>query len=440
MEILYRDKDTSPAPTSAGELAERVERAIADGRIAAGERLPTIRRTAREFGLAPNTVASAYRRLMGRGLVVSRGRSGTFVLERPPLGVHRSPEVPAGSVDLATGGPDPRLLPDLRRYVGHQGPASSYDEPPMLAALEVAGRDWLARQGMEAGRLIATSGALDAIERILETHLRPGDAVAVERPGWSAVSDLVRALGLRLVPVDIDDHGIRPDALGAVLPTIDAIIVTPRAQNPLGAALDQERHLVIGELLDRRPDLLTIVDDHAGPIAGSALCALGVGRRRWTLVQSVAKALGPDLRLALVAGDDLTLDRVAGRFGLGPGWVSRILQRTVANLLADEDIHDLLRAAEGEYTRRRRALLEALAEAGTADATGRTGLNVWVPVPSEEAAVASAAAAGFVIRGGAAFGAERPSVRVTVSNLDTDDIPRLVAALGGAGLPRRRLV
>ncbi|HSJ28502.1 MAG TPA: aminotransferase class I/II-fold pyridoxal phosphate-dependent enzyme, partial [Acidimicrobiia bacterium] len=368
------------------------------------------------------------------------GRSGTFVLDSPPLGGHRSPPVPPGSVDLASGGPDPRLLPDLGRYLVHEGPSSSYDDPPMLDALETAGRAWLARQGTDAARLIATSGALDAIERVLAAHLRPGDAVAVERPGWSAVSDLVRALGLRPVEVDIDDRGVLPAALEAALPTIDAIVITPRAQNPVGAALDEERQGRLDELLGGRPDILTIVDDHAGLIAGSPLCPLGVGGRRWALVQSMAKTLGPDLRLALVTGDDLTLDRVSGRFGLGPGWVSRILQQTVASLLADDGVENLLLAAESEYTRRRQALVEALAEAGTVDATGRSGLNVWVPVHSEEAAVAAAATAGFVIRGGAAFGAVRPSVRITVSNLDTNDIPRLVSALGTTERPGRRLV
>jgi DNA-binding transcriptional MocR family regulator len=296
--LLYRDKDSTERPASAVELAESIESEIADGRLAGGDRLPPIRETADALSLAPNTVAAAYRRLADRGVVVSRGRAGTFVLDRPPIGVHRSPMVPVGSVDLASGGPDPSLLPDLGPYLVHPGPSSSYIDPPILPELVDAGSHWLEGQGYEASRLTITSGGLDAIERVLVAHLRPGDAVAVERPGWSAVTDLVSALGMRSVAVDIDDRGMRPADLAERLPAVDAVIVTPRAQNPTGAALDADRRDALLEVLREKPDLLVIEDDHAGPISGSSLHPLSPGRRRWAFIQSVAKALGPDLRLA----------------------------------------------------------------------------------------------------------------------------------------------
>ena len=438
--LLYRDKHSTDRPSSAIALAESIESEIAAGRLAGGERLPPIRDVAASLSLAPNTVAAAYRRLADRGVVVSRGRVGTFVLDRPPIGVHRAPMIPAGSVDLASGSPDPRLLPDLAGYVVHRGPSSSYIDPPMLPELVGAGTRWLARQGLEVPRLTLTSGGLDAIERVLVAHLRPGDAVAVERPGWSAVTDLVSALGLRSVRIGIDDRGMLPAELAAHLSAVDAVVVTPRAQNPTGAAFDAERRDELLEVLRGRPDLLVIEDDHAGPVAGTDLQALGPGRRRWAFVQSVAKALGPDLRLALVAGDDLTLDRVSGRFGLGPGWVSRILQGTVVAMMSDPTIDQRLAEAADEYTRRRRALRTAFAQAGVRSVTGRSGLNVWAQVGSEEGAVTAAADAGFVVRGGAAFASDQPAIRITVSNLSDDDVPRLVAAVTGTGAAGRRPV
>lgn len=426
---------------SAGiELLELIESEVAAGSLRGGDRLPSIRETAERVSLAPNTVAAVYRRLADRGVVVSRGRAGTFVLDRPPIGVHRSPAVPAGAVDLASGSPDPRLLPDLGPFVGHRGPSTSYIDPPVLPELVEAGTGWLGRQGLAVERLTVTSGALDAIERVLTAHLRPGDAVAVERPGWSAVTDLVGALGMRSIGVPIDDRGMLPDPLAARLPALDAVVVTPRAQNPFGAAIDSDRRAELADVLRARPELLVVEDDHAGSIAGSALHPLGPGRRRWAFVQSVAKALGPDLRLALVTGDDITVDRVAGRFGIGPGWVSRILQRAVATMMLDAGVESLLGEAAAGYAGRRHALVEALRQAGLREATGRSGLNVWAPVPSEEAAVAGAADAGYVIRGGTAFAGEAPAVRITVSNMAIEDIPRLVSAVVGRGDPGRRLV
>ncbi|MEX0757615.1 MAG: aminotransferase class I/II-fold pyridoxal phosphate-dependent enzyme, partial [Acidimicrobiia bacterium] len=385
-------------------------------------------------------VAAAYRRLAERGVVVSRGTRGTYVLERPPIGVQQSAIVPPGTTDLASGTPDPRLLPDLDVFVRHPGPSTSYIDPPLLPELAEAGREWLGAQGVAVRKLTVTSGALDAIERILASRLRPGDAVAVERPGWSAVTDLVAALGLRSVGVAIDEAGMIPVALADRLSGVEAVILTPRAQNPFGAAIDERRQLDLSEVLATRPDVLVIEDDHAGPIAGTPLYPLHAGRSRWAFVQSVAKALGPDLRLAFVTGDDLTLDRVSGRFGIGPGWVSRILQRAVASMVTDPGVNATLVQAVETYATRREALVDALRLAGFSGSTGRSGLNVWVPVPVEEAAVAGAARAGYWIRGGSEFDGEVPAVRITVSNLDLDAIPLLVGSLSSHGESARRLV
>lgn len=438
--LLYHDKDSTPPPGSASELVERIEADVAAGTLGMGERLPSIRELAESLALAPNTVAAAYRRLAERGVVVSRGSGGTYVHERPPIGIHHSPIVPPGTTDLASGTPDSRLLPDLASFVRHPGPSTSYIDPPVLPELVEAGIQWLGTQGLVVERLTVTSGALDAIERILASRLRPGDVVAVERPGWSAVTDLVAALGLRRIGVAIDEAGMIPAALEERLAGVEAVIVTPRAQNPLGAAIDEGRRRELSAVLATRPDVLVIEDDHAGPIAGMPLHPLHAGRDRWAFVQSVAKALGPDLRLAFVTGDNLTLDRVSGRFGIGPGWVSRILQRAVASMVTDPEVTATLARAAEEYDTRRAVLVDALQRAGFSGATGRSGLNVWVPVPVEEAAMAGAARAGYAIRGGSEFGGENPAVRITVSNLDLGAIPSLVGALSSHNETGRRLV
>lgn len=428
MTLLYHDKDSRLTLRTADDLAEDIEAKVASGRLAAGERLPPIRALAEGLDLAPNTIAAAYRRLADRGVVVGRGRAGTFVSDRPALVVHRSPQLPADTVDLASGSPDPRLLPDLDAFVRHEGPSSSYIDPVLVPELETAGARWLERQGLDADRLTLTSGALDGIERVLAARLRPGDAVAVESPGWSALFDLVSALGMDAVPVEIDERGMLSDDLARRIGGVQAVVITPRAQNPLGAALDERRRDELASVLASHPGVLLIEDDHAGPIAGTHLQVLGLGRERWAFVQSVAKALGPDLRLALVTGDDLTLDRVAGQFGVGPGWVSRILQGAVARMMGDASVLRSLDEAAATYAARRGALVEQLSAVGLR-ATGRSGLNVWVEVESEGAAVAAATAEGFAIRGGSAFGSPVPAVRITVSNLDLEDIERLAESV-----------
>lgn len=110
-------------------------------------------------------------------------------------------------------------------------------------------------------------------------------------------------------------------------------------------------------------------------------------------MRSVSKSLDPDLRLAVVAGDAATVAQVQARQSVGMGWVSHVLQELVADLLSERRTLALLRQAAEAYGPRRRALLAALARHGIL-AHGRSGLNVWVPVPGESEVVRALAAAG----------------------------------------------
>jgi DNA-binding transcriptional MocR family regulator len=304
---------------------------------------------------------------------------------------------------------------------------------PELAALACGA---LVADGVAAERVVVVSGALDGIERVLAARLSPGDLLAVEDPGWPGVLDLARALGLRLAPVAVDDHGMRPEALAAALHAgARGAIVTPRGHNPFGAALDAERAATLRALL---ADVFVVEDDHLGPVAGVPYHSAAGVSGRWAVVRSVSKWLGPDLRCAVLAGDELTLARVEGRLSLGPGWVSGILQRLTARLWADEDVAAVVHQAADVYTTRRTALVDALAAHGLA-AHGRSGLNVWVPVPDEDAAVRALLAHGVSVAAGAPFRLETgPAIRVTTATLRLEEAPPLAAALAAAVHPPRR--
>ena len=148
--------------------------------------------------------------------------------------------------------------------------------------------------------------------------------MVVEDPGHAVTFDLLAAMGFTAVPVPVDDLGIRPDPLAAALARgAGALIVTPRAQAATGAAWDAARAAEIGEVLRRYPATGVIEDDHAGPVAGVpgfSACAAAPARggpARWVTLRSVSKSLGPDLRLAVLAGDEATISRVAGLAGAG---------------------------------------------------------------------------------------------------------------------------
>jgi DNA-binding transcriptional MocR family regulator len=294
--------------------------------------------------------------------------------------------------------------------------------------LELAARQFEGDH-IPAEHLAVLGGALDAIERILQAHLRSGDRVAVEDPGYYEIFDLLGALGLVAEPVALDDFGFIPEDLERVLRTkVAACIFTPRAQNPTGAALDDRRARDLRSLLDKYPDVVVIEDDHAGPIAGvPAFTVCHRKKERWAVVRSVSKSLGPDLRLAILTGDATTVARVEGRQRLGAGWVSHVLQGLVEVLWSNPTTTEQLRTAADTYTMRRDALIAAFTHRGI-HAHGRSGLNVWVPVREEVEVVAHLAAAGWPVRAGERYRMKSaPGIRVTISTLQPTEATKLVS-------------
>lgn len=425
------DRFETPEVDNAAQLVAHIEKQIATGEMKPGYRLEPVRTLARAVGLSPNTVAVAYRRLGERGHVYSRGRLGTFVADRPALGSTKFEPLPAGLIDLANGNPDPALLPSIKaaatsalETLGSQ--PVLYGTPSVDEALgEVLGAELegelgsLLEAGIEPGRnLSVVGGALDGIERVLAAHVAPGDLVAVEDPGYHSVFDLLRAMNLRPVPVPVDARGVMVDRLaGALDRGARVLIVTPRAQNPTGSALDSTRAGEVSAVLEGYRSCVVIEDDHAGAIAGSDYHrSIPDGHPSWAVIRSVAKSLGPDLRVAALAGDDATVAKVIGRQSLGTGWVSHLLQRTAANLLADPATVDMLKIATRVYAERRQAMVQGLARHGI-ELRSESGLNVWLPVDDEAQVVAAMQQRGYAIGSGARFRLESQSaVRVSIAS------------------------
>jgi DNA-binding transcriptional MocR family regulator len=250
------------------------------------------------------------------------------------------------------------------------------------------------------------------------------------------VFDLLLALGLVPEPLPVDDLGILPDELEAALRgPLTALILTPRAQNPSGAAFDEIRAGELREVLAERPDVLVIEDDHAGPVAGApARTVCRDGPDRWAVIRSFSKTLGPDLRLALMAGDPVTISRVEGRQQLGAGWVSHVLQALVVTLWRDPGVQRLIARAAAAYAGRREALVAALAAHGV-PAHGRSGFNVWVPVADEQAALRRLLDAGWAGAAGERFRLRTgPALRLSIGRLRAEEAPAVAAALAAPAL------
>lgn len=455
LEQSYRSerREASITGSTAREIAASAEAAIREGLLESGDSLPTVRELARRLGTSPATINSAYRILRQRGLVVAEGRRGTRVAWRPPL---RTPLRPsptptashagaAGIRDLTIGLPDLALLPSLSSALARVDVESRLAigglDAPDAGLLEV-GRSGFARDGLSADAIAVVSGALDGVERVLQAHLRPGDRVACEDPAYPSIRDIVLALGLAAVPVPVDERGMIPEALAAALREgAEALVHVPRAQNPLGAALDQQRAAELRTLLAEHPRMLLVEDDHAGPVSGAPFATLiAPESERWAVIRSMSKILHPDMRLALIAGDEATIARVEGRQALGPRWVSHLLQALAAEMLRDPQFGRTCVRAGEVYADRREALIGALAEHGV-KAYGRSGMNVWVSVREEAPIVRAMLDGGWLVLAGEHFRIRTPpGIRITVSTLkdgEADEIAAVIAAAEHAGRPRR---
>lgn len=175
-----------------------------------------------------------------------------------------------------------------------------------------------------------------------------------------------------------------------------------------------------------------IEDDYVAAVSGAPYFGVHGSTRRWAVIRSLSKVLGPDLRLAPIVGDALTISQVEGRQLLGAGWVSHILQQAAVNLWHDAVDRGLLARAERDYTKRRDALVSALADRGLVS-YGRSGLGVWVPLQEEVAVVQLLLEEDWAVSPGERYRFNtRPGIRITTTELEPKDAAKLAAALAAA--------
>lgn len=441
-------------PTARG-LAAAVGVVIREGQAATGDKLPPIRSVALQLGLSPTTVSAAWGILQRAGLIATRGRDGTRIA---PLQVgprrYRSAltsgvvpgggDAQAGAADpirprfvwdLSTGTPDPALLPSvaasLLRIRPPAEPASYLDEPLLAELAEILYRTW----PFEAEQITVVDGAMDALQLTAATHLRLGDRVAVEDPCFPPLLDLLDAVGATPVPMSLDAEGVRADDVRRAAESgVRALVIQPRGQNPTGVSTTARRMTQLAEILSST-DALVIEDDSLGSISAEPAGSLGsLLPERVLHVRSFSKSHGPDLRLAALGGPRRLIGPIVDRRFLGQGWTSRLLQRVLTDLLTDPSAIAAVDHARQEYTRRRTTLIRHLAREGVQVVGGDDGLNIWVPVADETAAMLLLATEGIGASSGGPFMVDQnqqPHLRITVG-LVRGDFAHLAAVIARA--------
>lgn len=409
------------------QLADRLRTAAAAGQLRAGDRLPSTRALAERLAVSRTVTAAAYEQLGAEGWIVGRHGSGTYVTTTPPTAprngtTRRSARAaPVPLIDLVPGAP---WIEGLDRAGWRRAWRAAADAPPLLrpqrAGLveyrETVTEHLLRHRGLAlpgefaADGVLATGGTTAAVTELAAAVLRPGDAVAVEEPGYQRAVQAFRAAGLRVLAAPVDTDGLVVDA---VPEGVRAVYCSPAHQYPLGGRMSAPRRVALAERA-REQGWLVVEDDYDGElrydVAPLPLLA--------ALAPDVVVHLGTTSKIftsTLGAGWMVAPRRVASavlahreRTGTSP---SAAGQRVLVELARHGDLGRHLRRLRRELSERREWVVSRLAEAGHPVLGDDAGAHVVVLADSaaaESDLVAAGAGRGVLLDGLARHHAGRP--------------------------------
>jgi GntR family transcriptional regulator/MocR family aminotransferase len=410
------------------QLASHLRDAILAGELGGGTRLHASRALAQQLGVSRNTVTQAIDQLVAEGYLETRVGAGTYVaggLTPRARGADAGTEPPRISArarrfvrfDDPDGGSDPVLfrpgVPDLTLFpdaVWRRVANRWLDAPETRGYGDVLGfrplREAIAthlRQTrgvtLGASNVVLTEGTRAALALIADVLVDPGDAVAVEDPGYGAMREAVAAADGTLVPVAVDEDGF--DAARAPA-SARLAYVTPSHQYPTGVVMDLRRRL---ELLAwaRAANAYVVEDDYDAEFRydGAPLPALqGLDETRVLYVGTFSKTLVPGLRVAWIVVPDALVDTFEAARAVTSGGPSYPLQAALAAFVAEGHFALHVRRASARYRERRDALTGALERrlGGLVRVQGAaTGLHVAARFDGDDVSVTKAAAAHDVV-------------------------------------------
>ncbi|MGV0976097.1 MAG: PLP-dependent aminotransferase family protein [Azonexus sp.] len=458
------------------KLAGDLEGMISSGVLRHGDRLPSLRRLAKERRLSLSTVVQALRQLEDRGLVEARPQSGYFVRRALSLRAEPAPRstpeaavavdvtqrlvrvlqagAKPGIAPLAAALPHPSLLPVAalqRLYAGvarrhpkllEGGSHINMDEPALIRQIV---RRSLAWGGPLAGdEIVVTNSCTEALGLCLRAVTRPGDTVAVESPAYYLMLQLLETLGLRALEIPTDPRtGISVEALD--LATRDgrvaACLLVPNASNPLGSVMPEAKKRLLAALTAAR-GVAVIEDDIYGDLCFDS-------QRPWPikafdtagnvmLCSSFSKSLSPSLRIGFVAAGCYR-QAIALQKTLTSGGTNPITQHVLAEYLDsgayERHLRGLRRSYEQQVERMRQAVTRHF-PAETRITQPQGGFVLWLELPEEVDATAlheRALGQGLAFVPGELFSASgmyRNCLRLNCGNPHAPEIEDAVRRLG----------
>ncbi len=470
------------------QLTDELRRRVQAGSLGPGERLPPVRALAERLEVTPETVATAYRRLVEEGYLRGEVGRGTFVAA-PPLRAEEDPLAPfeAGgalppfaSASAGAGGA-PRDLLRLASQPGVVSLAASVAAPDLapVDALRDAIADVLQTHGASAlqvgptagyaplreaivallrqrgistavEQVCITSGCQQGIDLAAKVFVGAGDTVLVEQPSFLGALEAFRTRGTRVIGVPIEQDGLRVDALPGLIqrhrPKL--LYCMPTYQNPTGRSLSPEKRRALLRIAATF-DLPIVEDDSAGffPLDGPAPPSLKSEDHAGYVIHlgTFSKLIAAGIRLGWLVAEPAVFDKLVAAKYASDLSSDALVQRAVHRLLASGELIKHIDVVRDEYRRRRDALVESLHHHQLDSfVVPEGGFNVWLELPPDgptatelylEAigrGVAFVPGSFFFSAGGATSEAAQRGLRLSYSALPPEALRRGVELLARA--------
>lgn len=360
-------------------LRQQIERAFREAirsqRLGPGSAVPSTRTLASDLGVSRGVVVQAYDQLIAEGYLLSTPGAPTRVsgAVRAPVPEPPEPEPRSAEIDFRPGEPDLRAFPleawrrslravlsDLdHRWLG-------YNDPRGLAALRTALATYLARArgvAVAAQHIVICNGCAQGLSVAGHVLRRQGvRRVAIEAPGHPDIRHILDEAGLEIVPVPVDDDGLRVSDLERH--QVRAVVVSPAHQNPVGGVLSPQRRQQLLAWAASQAAGVIVEDDFDAEYRYDRVgvgALQGLAPERVIYVGSTSKILAPALRLGwLVAGRPFLEDAIETKRRLDNGSPA-IDQLTLAHFLGAGELDRHIRRMRVPYQRRRDALVAAIA-------------------------------------------------------------------------------
>lgn len=391
--IVVIDRSGKPLPQ---QIYRAISDAVSDGRVPSGMRLPSSRQLADDLSVSRNSVNAAYELLRADGVIAIRPGAAPSVSGPAQFDTARSPDTPRTvptlshrgealavnlrgkrrhrATELEPGAPDEALFPSdlwartLRRVARRRyGADAIYENIEGLPRLRTALAGHLHRQrGVVAKpeQILIIPSIQAGLTLAAQCLSAQGQTALVESPGYFGARTAFAGAGLDILPLETDDDGADPSAIGAADPRL--IYVTPSHHYPTGARMPLQRRL---DLLAaaRQSGAIVFEDDYDSEFLwhGRAIAALqGIaGGNEVIYFGTTAKSLLPGLRLAhMVVPELLAMPLAQAQRNMGLR-VNLHAQAAYAEMIETGALATHLNRIAKHYEARGRLLVETLGKA-----------------------------------------------------------------------------